>query len=310
VNATVDFLMTVTKGHLLAAACRIFGVEKLTSTLPLPSGISKCSYSEQYEYVCGIATAVVEKCTLVDESFIGGEVDDQNDHVHNYAKVLCHYGSLLMEFMDAWAEGDSERVYRCWRLFLPHFKAFNRTKYSVEALRLQFQVSAVLSPQLAHQVMYDTFVNTRGGIGRNIPCDLYNEFVNKLLKHIITSMGSNITEESLQRAARSVSTLQAICKKFDHESNVPVGTQAHSTKSDVQDVAKVIAVVIDKKQGRAHKSYPDFKLNPLCKWDRDNTKEWIKMKVKEFEKLRGAFREDGNGQDDLEDEDVDEDVYY
>ena len=33
------------------------------------------------------------------------------------------------------------------------------------------------------------------------------------------------------------------------------------------------------------------------------------MKVKEFEKLRGAFREDGNGQDDLEDEDVDEDVY-
>ena len=88
-------------------------------------------------------------------------------------------------------------------------------------------------------------VNTRGGIGRNIPCDLY-EFVNKLLKHIITSMGSNITEESLQRAARSVSTLQAICKKFDHESSVPIGTQAHSTKSDVQDVAKVIAVVIDR----------------------------------------------------------------
>ena len=25
-------------------------------------------------------------------------------------KVLCHFGSLLMEFMDGWAEGDSERV--------------------------------------------------------------------------------------------------------------------------------------------------------------------------------------------------------
>jgi len=116
VNATTDFLMTVTKGQLLAAACKILGVEKLTSTLPLPSGISKCSYSEQYEYVRGIATAMVEKRTLVDESFIGGEVDDQNDQVHNYAKVLCHYGLLLMEFTDAWAEGDSERVYRCWRV--------------------------------------------------------------------------------------------------------------------------------------------------------------------------------------------------
>ena len=38
------------------------------------------------------------------------EVDDQNDHIHNYAKILCHFGSLLMEFMDGWAEGDSERV--------------------------------------------------------------------------------------------------------------------------------------------------------------------------------------------------------
>jgi len=85
-------------------------------------------------------------------------------------------------------------------------------------------------------------------------------------------MGSNLTEESLQRAARSVSMLQAICKKFDRESNVPVGTQAHSTKTDAQDVAKVTAVVMDKKlfdveQGRAHKAFPEFKLNPLYKWD-------------------------------------------
>ena len=55
--------------------------------------------------------------------------------------------------------------------------------------------------------------------------------------------------------------------------------------------------------GRAHKAFPEFKLNPLYKWDRDNTKEWIKMKVKEFEKFKGAFTEDWNGQDDLEDMD-------
>ena len=101
-----------------------------------------------------------------------------------------------------------------------------------------------LSPQRAHQVMYDRFVVTRGCIGRNTPCDLYNKFVKKLLKHIISSMGSNLTEESLQRAARSVGMLQAI---FDWESNVSVGTQAHSTKTDAQDVAKVTAVVMDKK---------------------------------------------------------------
>ena len=95
VNATADFLMTVTKDHLLAAACKILGVQSLTSPLQLLSDISTCSYIEQYAYVCGIATAVVEQCTLVDVSFVGGEVDDQNDHIHNYAKVLCHFGWIV-----------------------------------------------------------------------------------------------------------------------------------------------------------------------------------------------------------------------
>ena len=64
--------------------------------LQFPSGISKCSYSEQYAYVRGIATAVVEQCTLADVSFVGGEVDDQNDLVHIYTEALCHFGSLLL----------------------------------------------------------------------------------------------------------------------------------------------------------------------------------------------------------------------
>ena len=124
--------------------------------------------------------------------------------MYNYARVLCHFGALVI---DAWAEGDGERIVRCWRIFLPHFKAANHTKFSLEALRLQCQIKSVLSPQLAHQILWDRFVNTRGGLGHNIPCDLYNEHVNKLLKHIIVSMGSNMTEASLQHAARSVRTL-------------------------------------------------------------------------------------------------------
>ena len=45
-----------------------------------------------------------------------------------------------------------------------------------EALRPQFHVKAVPSPQLAHQV-WDGFVNTRKGLGRNIQNDLYNEYI-------------------------------------------------------------------------------------------------------------------------------------
>ena len=230
-----------------------------------------------------LASKVVEQCTLVEHAYTDVAVSDAGDHVHNYARVLWHLGALVLEFTDGWAEGDGERAYRCWRLLLPHFKAANHTKYALEALRLQFHVKAVLSPQLAQQILWDRFVNTRGGMGRNIPCDLYNEHVNKLLKHIIASMGANLTAGSLQRAARSVSTLQTICKQFDRESDVAVGTVAHSTRSDAEDVAKVTNTVLKLQllqvtPGRAHLAFHKMRLDPLWNWQKEDTKEWIEQK--------------------------------
>ena len=175
---------------------------------------------------------------------------------------------------------------------LPHFKAAGRTKYSLEALRLQFQVKAILSPQLAHQVLWDRFVNTRGGLGRNIQNDLYNEHIVKL----VTCMGVNLTEEALQRAARSVSMLSAVCKQFDTESGVPVTTSEHKTRSTVTDIGKVVTAVLTNDllqttPGRSHRTFRRMRLNPLWNWDRKKTTDWIEKK-KEFMRFRGAVRED------------------
>ena len=152
-----------------------------------------------------------------------------------------------MELIDAWREGDGERVLRCWKLFLPHLKVSGCTKFSLEALKLQFQTRFTYSPNLAHQVTWHRFVNVRGGAGKNIPCDLFNEHINKLLKCIISNMGPNLTEPALQRAARSVTVLQNICENFDSQSGVPYRTTAHSTRSDKADVRKVVKTVLDSK---------------------------------------------------------------
>ena len=45
------------------------------------------------------------------------------------------------------------------------------------------------------------------GLGRNIPCDLHNEHVNKLLN---VNMGPNLTDKALHRSAKSVSILGTI----------------------------------------------------------------------------------------------------
>ena len=49
-------------------------------------------------------------------------------------------GLLYMEFCDGIREGDGARIIRCWRYFLPMFKASGRTNYVVEAFNLLFQL--------------------------------------------------------------------------------------------------------------------------------------------------------------------------
>ena len=98
-------------------------------------------------------------------------------------------------------------------------------------------------PHYLQMLTWHRFVNSKGGIGKNIPCDLYNEHVNQLVKYIIQNQGPNLTEASLQRAARSVSTVHGICQTFDKQSGVPHGTVAHSTRPDRVDVLKVVGTV-------------------------------------------------------------------
>ena len=56
-------------------------------------------------------------CSLIESSLTEDSRVDKQDGVYNYAKILCHYESLAMEFRDAWHEGDGERVLRCWKCF-------------------------------------------------------------------------------------------------------------------------------------------------------------------------------------------------
>ena len=117
-------------------------------------------------------------------------------------------------------------------------------------------------------------MNIKGGLGRNVPCDLHNEHVNKLIKEIIVNMGSNLTEVALQRAVRSISTLAVVCQRFDSQSNVPHHTTAHS---DLVDINKVIGILMNNKilhsiGSRAHKCFTNIHLNPLHKWKPTATK--------------------------------------
>lgn len=78
----------------------------------------------------------------------------------------------------------------------------------------------------------ELFVNTHGGIGRNIPCDLHNEHINKLFKDLIENMGANFSESASTRASRVhvVSSLERISLNFDKQTGIHARTTAQKIR--------------------------------------------------------------------------------
>ena len=110
--------------------------------------------------------------------------------------------------------------------------------------------------------MWHRFVNVKGGEGKTIPSDLFNEHVNNQLKVIIANMRPNLTEAALQRAALSVSTLHAICERFDQTTALPHRSTAYSTRSDIEHVKMVTDAVLEcnllkPTAGRYHPCFPE-----------------------------------------------------
>lgn len=97
----------------------------------------------------------------------------------NYQCNLLDHGLLYLNFNDAVAEGDGDRIIRCWKFLLLHFyHDSGSTKYALEALYLQLQQQALLSQRQAYRQRWNRSVNNRGGSGKNVPIDLEIEHDN------------------------------------------------------------------------------------------------------------------------------------
>ena len=250
-----------------------------------------------------LAQKIVTQCTIIPEAILGQPIKESEDGVYNYARVLCHFASLITEFTDAWSKGAGKRDILCWKVFMLHFHAERRTKYALEALRLQLQL-ATLPPDLIHQLTWGRFVNTHGGPGMNIPCDLHNEHVNKLFKELISNMGANFTEAASTRAARAVTSLAHMAERFDCETGIHAEASAHTTKSDEADVLSVVNVLLQREvlkihPGRSHHKFTNMATNPLQSLNHEKLNKWIRTRLKtirNFNRYRGTFYQTMNFQ--------------
>ena len=108
------------------------------------------------------------------------------DGVFNYACRLLSYGLLSRNVQDATDNGYGKSTCRLWKFLMLHFKTNGRTKYALEAFNLTAQLNALLSPHLAHQLMWNRTCNTKGGQGKNKELHLHNEHINRIFRMILT----------------------------------------------------------------------------------------------------------------------------
>ena len=189
-------------------------------------------------------------------------------------------GLLLIEFNDAIREGDGNRICRCWQFFLPVFKATKRKNYAIEAFVLQAQLRFLFTPRMAGQLKWSRTVNIHGMRGKNVPCDLHMEHLNRTCKCSIAGLGSNISDKAVVRIGKCLGPVSELVTAFDKENGVPDVHGKHPHKSDKKDREKIVeqlvnAKVFTKTPGRHHIHFKNHLANPCKKLVHSELITWM-----------------------------------
>ena len=158
-----------------------------------------------------------------------------NDFVTNYSLCLLKYYFIFLDFKDAVKEGNGETIAILHKQLVPHFKAlpgFNN--YAIEMLISVVQNSVFLSDAEAHQCIWASTVNCRGGARNNIEIDLLQENRNKSLKKSIKAMGANKTDNAIDRSSYASGGEDKIAENFDVQIQRETQSSSHSHRTTVQ----------------------------------------------------------------------------
>ena len=273
-RAAQDFYSLVTEAHIVAAALVVYEMSSVDSE---PSGIvvpedplTLKSFMEETvgKIVDKFVSGFFQSVDLGDTTSDGTTEHTQQDFVQNYASLVMGYGLMAENIHDACREGDGDRLARCWKFMLLHFRGNGRTKYAVEAVRFVNNTSALLSPRKAHQLKWNRMCNPKGGCGNNIPLDLQNEFINRVFKDNINTFLPNLTPHSVERSSQSLEKVHNTLSNLDSITQIHSDSGRHVLPNTSTDFTYVLQVlqseqVFVQNVGRAHANFKKLEADPF-----------------------------------------------
>ena len=212
------------------------------------------------------------------------------DKVELYAQEMLTLGLLFTEFKDAIRWGGGERVFLCWKFFLPIFRAARKSNYAIEAITYLAEASVLLPPRLREQLLWSRFVNATGREGGNIVADLHMEHLNRTVKGALGNQFSNLHSGAILQTGRICGLLNSVCSVFDTQSSVAKTSTSHCSPRFESDLNKIIqhlmnSEVFRTKSGRFHRHFTKLsspltahlhlKKDDFIKWLQDHFKKII-----------------------------------
>lgn len=216
---------------------------------------------------------VKEGCTLF-LSHIGitisvKEVSVPKDDLNSYVKNFMQWYFIIIQLKDTIHEGDMERTNIILKMMIPFFFSHSiLSKYCVECIDFILKTEHLLTPQLALRVRAGSFVNPKGGAGRNKAADMEKENEVKMLKELIKGLGANKTEKSIIQISKAAPVISQVVENFDKMTGIKNFTTTHKVKSISEDV-KILLEKLQQlqpwkvKSGRFLSGFPDMDKSPF-----------------------------------------------
>ena len=285
-NACDDFFRLIFKCHIITAALKVLQMESCTSPPPhdlCPEIIQLHSAAERKNILHLYYRAIVEAFTnlqLKTNSLQCHEILTYDDKITGYATELLTLGLLYVEFTDAIHEGDGDRILRCWRFMLLLFRISGRTNYSIEAFRMLYSYSFLLSPRQAKQLLWSRCINTSGRPGKNVAMDINMEHLNRTCKDAICGLDANKTPKAITRIGKCIGVLTSVTENFDEQSEITKNKAAHTMSSEKKDrdlVTKELLshAVFTPVPGRTHSSFSNIDSGIFSKLSYGDITTWM-----------------------------------
>lgn len=174
VNAVEDFLQVILAIYVASATGKALGIG--------PEDIMKTdNWERPVMSVHSVANTIVAEYTKLSRLVRQTNPDTQQpqDAVLEHTRTLLTLVLLWFHYRDVSREGDGDRFLQVTPVLLHLFRSTQHKNYATEAAIIQLQYHYLMSERMRTQLLYSRFVNMHATRGRNIPCDLHMEHLNR-----------------------------------------------------------------------------------------------------------------------------------